>query len=384
MRTIDTCFGCGATGIAPVFENNGLVLLDSLRNSELARYDYALCGRCGMVGATRRPVGDELAFLYAHFDEFLGRTEATSERVEILTADDVDRLRRTVEAGWLVSEEAEVPQDSWLSEVFQFRVTESYHADIIAALVELDGARILELRALDAHMLHRFQKQHGAAEVIAMPISERHRVIIEQLYDIPTAVIDFDTMALPSGPFDLVIARHMLTHALDSERFWSALSTAVAPGGALYLYLENDDAGMFAHRKSLFGEMKCFHFQNFDAPTLARVLRFRGFEPEFIRHPRPNKSELVCLARRRETHFQPVTTDALSARRQMYAQWRALSILSAPGPIRKRFGQEIDALTSLVMSGPYVTPGKDGRPTPLRMRLMHDEGYGRLNQPSLD
>jgi hypothetical protein len=380
MINATACFGCGAPMGTRVFEYNGLVLLDAQSASPLARYDYGLCGRCGMVGATARPAGDELDFLYSRFDEFLGRTSASSEGVAGQDDDARRQLASQVEAGWLVSEEAGLSTDAWLPDVFQFRVVEGYHADVIAELVELRGARILELRAFDAHMLHRFRTLHGAAEVVAMPINERHRLVIEQLYGIPTAVIDFDRMTLPPGRFDLVIARHMVTHALDGERFWDALDLAVAPGGALYLYLENDDAAMFAHRKSLFGEMKCFHFQNFDVPTLARVLRFRGYEPEFIRRPRPNKSELVCLARRRETRFEPIGGEGLAARREMYAQWRALSVLSAPAPVRRLFAAELDELTRLVMSGPHVVRGKDGRDAPLRMRLMHDDGYKNLNQ----
>lgn len=380
MRVQPTCFGCGSSEWSLVFEFNGLVLLEYMRQSDLARYDYAICHRCGLVFATRRPEGEDLQFLYSRFDEFLGRTDATTERVEELTPHARAQLDRQVSAGWLVSEEASLGEDEWLQEVLTFRVYEAYHTDIIAALVPLEGARILELRSLDGCMLQQFRRRYGAAEVIAMPMSERHRVIIEALHGIPAPVIDFDEMTLPAGTFDLVIARHMMTHALDPGRFWPAVTEAVAPGGWLYLYLENDDAVMFAKRKNLIGEMKCFHFQNFDLPCLARVLRSRGFEPRFVRHTKPGKSEMVCLARRESTRFEPIGQDALMNRREMYEQWRALSILSAPSELRKGFATEIEGLTRLVRERGLTVRDRQGQLVPIKMRLLHVDGYARLNE----
>jgi SAM-dependent methyltransferase len=376
MREQATCFGCGSTAWSEVFEYNGLVLLDYMQESPLARPHYAICHVCGMVFATQRPAGDGLAFLYSRFDEFLGRTEET---LEAAVGDDAAAERR-LSAGWLVSEEAGVAAEDWLPEVLAFRVAEGYHADIISALVPLQGARILELRSFDGYMLQQFKGRHGAADVVAMAMSEAQRRMIERLHDVPARVIDFDEMALPDGEFDLVVARHMLTHALNPERFWESITRAVAPGGWLYLYLENDDAVMFAKLKNLFGEMKCFHFQNFDLASLARVLRFRGFTPTFIRHPKAGKSEMVCLARREPARFEPIAAEALAARRDMYAQWRALSVLSAPVAVRKRYADALDDLQRLVHDGGMVRPNRDGKLVPLKMRLMHEDGYSALNE----
>jgi hypothetical protein len=72
-------------------EYNGLVLLDYMRQSELCRYDYALCHGCGLVYATRRPDGDELQFLTDHFDEFLGRDRRKAAPLSADERADIER-----------------------------------------------------------------------------------------------------------------------------------------------------------------------------------------------------------------------------------------------------------------------------------------------------
>ena len=293
MRTVDTCPACQMSERTIVMEHNGLVLLDYMRHSPLCRYDYALCHCCGLVYASKRPEGEELDFLYSRFDEFLGRTQ---RRAGALSPAEEADIRRRARGGWLVSEEDQPATDTWLPEALGKRLTSSYHVNIIAALTPLQGARILELRSTTGFMLDIFRKHHGAAEVFAMPMTPRDQLIIQELNPMPSALIDFDTLEIPfDGQFDLILARHMCTHMLDLGRLWQFFRERLRPGGRVYLYLENDDASMYARKKNLLGEMKCFHFQNFDLPGLARALRYHQLEPEFIRHPFGLKSsEMLC------------------------------------------------------------------------------------------
>jgi SAM-dependent methyltransferase len=352
-----------------------------MRHSPLCRYDYALCHCCGLVYATKRPEGEELDFLYSRFDEFLGRTRG---RAGTLSAAEEADIRRRARGGWLVSEEDQPDTDTWLPEALGKRLTSSYHVNIIAALTPLHGARILELRSTTGFMLDIFRKHHGAAEVFAMPMTRRDQLIIEELNPMPSALIDFDTLEVPfDGQFDLILARHMCTHMLVPDRLWEFFRQRLRPGGRVYLYLENDDASMYARKKNLLGEMKCFHFQNFDLPGLTRALRYHQLEPEFIRHPFGLKSsEMICMARFDPTvRGTPISSQALAERAEMYDRWRTLSVLASPDALRALYEPDMADMIERALAGGYVRIEKNGKLVPqVKFKTMHDAGYDALNK----
>jgi SAM-dependent methyltransferase len=360
-------------------EYNGLVLLDYMRQSPLCRYDYALCHACGVVYATKRPEGEELEFLYSRFDEFLGRTQ---HRSATLSAEEEADIRRRARGGWLVSEEHEPPPTEWLHEVIGKRMSGSYHVNLIAALTSLKDARVLELRSTTGFMLDICRKFLGAAETYAMPMSARDLTIIQALNPMPAALIDFEELDIPfAGQFDLILARHMFTHMAMPDRLWHLFGERLSPGGRVYMYLENDDAVMFRRRKNLIGEMKCFHFQNFDLPALARALRYRGLEPEFIRHPSKN-SEIVCMARRDPTaSATPMAPQELENRLSMYDSWRTLSVLASPPEVQSLYDGQMDGMIARAASAGYLRPDKSGKLVPhVKFKTMHVEGYEALNE----
>jgi len=381
MRTVEICPSCGSPDRAIVMEYNGLVLLDYMRDSDLCRYDYALCHTCGLVYASRRPEGEELTFLYSRFDEFLGRS---GRKAGDLSDEDRADLRRRLKAGWLVSEEDEPPGDEWLPEVLNKRMLSSYHINLVAALTSLKGARVLELRSTTGFMLEICRKYLGAAEVYAMPMSARHQLIIQELNEMPSALIDFDELDVPfEGQFDLILSRHMLTHMLYPERLWTMFRERLRPGGRVYLFLENDDSSMFTRRKNIFGEMKCFHFQNFDLSALARCMRYNQFEPEFIRHPFGGKSsELVCMARYEPSaRGTPIPTNQLTARADMYEKWRTWSLAASPDSVKGLYGSEMDTFIQRAIEGGYASRDKSGRFVPqVKLKTMHSDGYQALNE----
>jgi SAM-dependent methyltransferase len=200
----------------------------------------------------------------------------------------------------------------------------------------------------------------------------------------PMAIIDFDRLEIPfEGRFDLILARHMVTHALEPARLWQTLAERLNPGGHVYLFLENDDSAMLRDkRKNLFGEQKAFHFQNFDLPTLAGVLRFNGLDPVFIRHPRPGRSEMVCLAQRNDAvRGTRISPDRLEARRELYRRWRDLSVMSLPPDLQPVFAGEVDQIRQRALAAGYAVTDRAGRIVPRKaLRLMHAEGYARLNE----
>ncbi len=386
MRTVDQCPGCGEAAREIVCEYNGLMLLASMRESPLCRYDYALCHGCGLVYASRRPEGDELQYLYSRFDEVLGRTEDDESmgRTTEIGPDERAGIAARIARGWLVSEERDEPGLPWLDDVFEERVLNSFHVNLVSALLPVSGTRVLELRATTGFMLDTLKRGYGAAEIYAMPMSERHALVIEGLNPMPMAIIDFDRLEIPfEGRFDLILARHMVTHALEPARLWRMLAERLTPGGHVYLFLENDDSAMLRDkRKNLFGEQKCFHFQNFDLPTLAGVLRFNGLDPVFIRHPRPGRSEMVCLAQRNDAvRGTRIAPDRLEARRELYRRWRDLSVMSLPPELQPVFADEINQIRQRALAAGYAVTDRAGRIVPRKaLRLMHAEGYARLNE----
>jgi len=384
MLDLSACPACGGTARDLVLEFNGLVLLTYVRDSPLCRYNYSLCHTCGLVYATRRPNGEEVSWLYSRFDEFLGRTEEeqTAGRVTEITPDEREELNRRLSRGWLVSEEGQPSCDQWMADVFDERIINSFHANLIGSLIPIEGKRILELRATTGFILDVLKRRYGAAEVVAMPMSERHAAIIDALNPVPTALLDFESLEVPfEGSFDIILARHMMTHAIDPFRLWQVLREKLNPGGYAYLYMENDDRVM-QKRKNLFGEMKCFHFQNFDLPTLARVLRYQGLDPVFIRHPRAGKTEIVCLARRVDSvQSRQIPASELQDRLALYVRWRDHSILSLDEELQNLFASELDAIKTREIAAGDATTDRAGRLVVKKaLRLMHATGYARLNE----
>ena len=67
--TLTACSVCGHGEWTPVCEFNRFLLSGSAPDDAAMRADYALCHRCGVVFARRRPVGERFRFLVEHFEE---------------------------------------------------------------------------------------------------------------------------------------------------------------------------------------------------------------------------------------------------------------------------------------------------------------------------
>jgi 2-polyprenyl-3-methyl-5-hydroxy-6-metoxy-1,4-benzoquinol methylase len=70
-----------------------------------------------------------------------------------------------------------------------------------------------------------------------MALFENQRFIIETAHGTPaTAPIDYTDFDIPfEGTFDLILANHMLTHAVHPQAFLRLVAALLAPGGHLYL-----------------------------------------------------------------------------------------------------------------------------------------------------
>jgi hypothetical protein len=386
MIAVERCPVCDGGDSTLVCRYNGLVLLRAMQDSPLARYDYACCHQCGLVYASRRPTGEEFQFLSRNFNEFLGRAESEDpnpfDNEHPLTDQDRELLRRRLKGGWLVSEEDEPPRKEWMPSLFVDRMSQGYHFDWLSASVPLEGARVLELRSKTGALLDMLRRYHHA-DVFAMPMFEAQQFIIEELCGIPCRTrIDFEDFDIPyEGRFDLIIAKHLFTHALHPGALFKALRERLTPGGFLYLHSENDDANMFRKGKNLFGEQKCFHFQNFNLKTFSRCLRWLGFRVVFIRHPKEGQSEMTCLAQVDQTvGAEAIDPNDLKERLSMYEQWHDASALNLPPHAQQVLGDEMESIRRRDDALRAQTGGHQPEKARKGFRIMHAEGYGALNQ----
>jgi SAM-dependent methyltransferase len=377
MRELDACPICETAERTEVCPYNGLAVLDEFNGSDVVRYAYALCHGCGLVYATRRPDGATFAQLFENFDENLGRTKR-----KVRAFDDEQRadLRRRLDVGWAPSEEQRLAKKDWVPSLWDDRTSTAPHLVILSSLLDLRGARVLDVRTKTGALLDSLRSWFGA-DVYALPAFENEQAIIQEGFGIPAVeCVDFADFRIPyEGQFDLIVAKHLFTHAVRPERVFEVFRRHLKPGGAIYLYVENDDAAMWERRKNLIGEMKCFHFQNFDIPTLGRALRRQGFEPTFIRHA-SDASAVATLARLDpDASFQPLTPDQLRERRDMYERWYDLSVLSLPESLASTFADERPAAAQRALARGDARR-RLGRVMPSRpLRLMHEAGFAERN-----
>ena len=383
MNDTPSCPLCGTRERTEVSPFNGLILLRSYHGADVARYAYALCHGCGLVYATRRPTGAAFVELLEGFDDNLGRVDRPNLGVVegSLTEAEKGAIRARMRSGWRISEEHPPGEDDWWPMLRFDRLSSAQDLTLLASSVDLQGARVLDVRSNAGALLDSLRSWFGA-EVFAMPSFEADGLVIEEYFGIPaTRLIDYENFEIPyDGTFDVVLAKHMLTHALRPDAFLAEIRARLRPGGYLYLYTENDDREMWGNRKNLLGELKCFHFQNFDLAAFARVLRAQGFEPEWIMHL--SRSSMSCLARLEpEAAFAPIGEQELERRLDLYRQWYDLSVLSLPPEIsREPFAAELPAIEERALArGDVSVSGKTVRPKN-RLKLMHEAGYVELNR----
>jgi hypothetical protein len=389
MTALERCPVCGHASHTRVCRFNGLALLQDMQASDLARYEYSCCHRCGVVFATRRPAGEEFEYLSRNFNEFLGRPAGEDanplNNEHPLTDADRQEIRRGIRGGWLVSEEAQPPGADWMPWLLMDRMSQGYHFDWLSASVPLEGARVLEVRSKTGSLLDLLRRYHGA-KVFAMPMFEAQKFVIETLYGIPCEThVDFEDFRIPyEGRFDLIIAKHLFTHALRPGDFFRTIRAHLSPNGYLYLHSENNDAQMYRRGKNLLGELKCFHFQSADLKVLARSLRWQGFRVVYVRHPHRGESAMTCLAQLDpEAGGEPVGSHELESRLRMYEYWHDGSVLALPEHVQRLFGDgEIEAARQR-MEARRNNPDPAGPPKPARaFRLTHEQGYEVINAAS--
>jgi SAM-dependent methyltransferase len=338
------CPACGAAARSVVCRFNKMITMARMPDTEAAIYDYAICHRCGLVYATRRPSGPRFEWLLEHFEENLGRSALGVQRggkitLSSYTLDDDarGRLRSLASHGVFVSEHLGLTRKQYLWQLEADRFANSRHVDLLGSFLTLQAPRVLEIRSRLGSISEGLRRLYGA-KVQAMAMFSNQRFLIEEVYGIQAdAPLNFDTFSVPyEAPFDLVVANHMLTHSIRPGEYLATVHRLLANGGHLYIYNEPLEDEFLRGEKSMFNTLNAFHLQAFDRESLVRVLQASGFE---VVHVGRDGHNLFCLARKAAgtVAWQPMPEADLLKRRRAYRKADDLSIVLLPEQARPRF-----------------------------------------------
>jgi SAM-dependent methyltransferase len=363
---LTACSVCRHDAFTPVCEFNRFLLSETAPDAASMRADYALCHRCGVVFARRRPAGERFRFLIERFEETIGRVPANDRRgtkvlgSRRLSDEDSERLRARAAQPMFVSEFPPPKRRQHLPQLLRDRLAVSAHVEILGSLLKLDQPRVLEIRPRFGAIGGALRRLYGG-ETFALPLFEAQQLLVREVYGTCAEhLLDYDAFSIPyAGCFDLVVANHLLTHAVHPCDALATIRQRLAPGGHLYLYNEPDEGDFLETGKSIFNTLNAFHLQTFDGAALARALQSAGFEPVYIGHHHDN-----CLALARAADdgpaWNPVSKKELARRLAKYAEARDLGILSLPDRLRGLFAQEWEAVVQRAFAARTIDFDGDG------------------------
>jgi hypothetical protein len=351
MYVVPACMVCGERERTVVAEYNRLIFIESMWQSDLARFDYALCHGCGLVYATRRPERNEYEFLYDNFNEFLSRTENTKRfSVPELTDQQKEQIDSQFIPWW----------ETWSVSIKGAPIRKRLRHELANALtylphimlhVPLDGAKVLHIRAKSSTFADVMRKLLGAAQVDLITLFPSHKYLAEKNEGIRAeSCLDYENFQIPfDEKYRLIIENHILLHTLDYNSTFEVFTSHLEEGGSILLQGELADNRLFAKGKNLFAELRPFHFQQFDLATVQRVLARYGFSPLVLNDiNQRGDPEVFGIAKMTHAPGEPcprIGAAELKARLAMYRTWRDESILSLPKErCRALFGSELDGV----------------------------------------
>jgi SAM-dependent methyltransferase len=363
---LTACSVCGHESFTQVCEFNRFFLSESAPDAAATRADYALCHRCGVVFARRRPVGERFRYLVEHFEETIGRVPAGGERgakvlgSRRLTDEAREQLRARATEPIFVSEFPRQKNRRHLPQLLRDRLAVAAHVEILGSLLRFDQPRVLEIRPRFGAIGGALRRLYGG-ETYALPLFEAQQLLAREVYGACAEhLLDYDAFAIPyPGCFDVVVANHLLTHAVHPRETLAAIRERLAPGGHLYLYNEPDESDFLDRGKSIFNTLNAFHLQTFDGAALARALLSAGLEPVYIGHHHDNCIALARVAGDGAS-WDPIPKKELARRLARYVQARDLGILSLPERLRGRFAEEWDVIVQRAFAAKTIDFDGDG------------------------
>ena len=371
MYSIGACNVCHEENRTIVSEYNRFIFMDTMWQSDLARFSYALCHGCGLVYATRRPDRKEYDYLYENFGEFLMRKESPqSFNQPQVSAEMAAEIDREFLPWWEIGL---TPAETTIRTRLRHDLKSALHyLPYIMQHVPLEGAKVLHVRAKGSTLADMMKRLLGASQVDLITLFPPYKYMAEMNAGIRAqSCLDYEDFKIPfDEKYNLIIANHILLHMLNATQTFDVLKAHLEEGGNLFMIGELADDELCRKGKNLFAELRPFHYQQFDTATVERILRRFGFEPRFTNNPGGGDPELLGIATLAGLPSEPqrIGGQDLAARLSMYEQWRDESVLSLPQQRAEAlYGDEIKAIWKRVEARGGFEPNKKGRPTAYRV-----------------
>jgi SAM-dependent methyltransferase len=249
---LDKCPCCFAPESEYLFDANDLAA-HIFVDRRLTRGRYSLCGACGTIFAARRPSPETAETYYELFPEL---EEKTHNVYPPPSRNSKGKIARANEILELLEQKGLLKPDLSVLHV---------RCDV--------GAVLKALRSrVPAAALHGFDY-----------FANNIRYLREEGFQVDklsAAAIKLP----PEAQYDLILANHHFTHALDPRGDLARLRNALKPGGRILLYSEVDHSVLFDPASALFSRIDVinYHKQLFVPETFQALLRHGGFACEFL------------------------------------------------------------------------------------------------------
>lgn len=370
LLQLDRCPVCGSPDATPhVCRYNKFITFERMPDAASPVYDYALCHHCGIVYATRRPIGARYDWLIEHFEETIGRTALGEQRSGKLTlssyalTDEMrDNLKRLAARGVFVSDHSGTTRKEFVPALMVDRFANAAHVELIGSLIPLQNARVLEVRSRLAGISAALKRLYDA-DCSVMTLFENQKFLVEEVYGIPAAwPINFDKFSIPfEGRFDLIIAKHMFTHAVHPREFLHTVRQHLRPGGHLYIYAEVVEAEFLDESHSMFNTMNPFHLQTFNTPSAVRALEANGFRMLFCTMIDGYLAALAQMMDEVPSDWTRMSDEERKRRTRLYRIASDLAVVQMPEAIRGRVADEWDGALERSLANRTAEILKGGR-----------------------
>jgi SAM-dependent methyltransferase len=273
-----------------------------------------------------------------------------------------ENLRRLAARGVFVSDHSGVTRKEFVPALMVDRFANAVHVELIGSLIPLRNARMLEIRSRLGGIsaaLHRLYN----ADCSVMTLFDNQQFLIQEVYGFATSCpIDFDEFSIPfEGQFDLIVAKHMFTHAVHPREFLATIRRHLRPGGHLYIYSEFVEAEFLDEPHSMFNTMNPFHMQTFNTPSAVRALESNGFRMVFCTMIDGHLAALAQMLAEVPSDWAPMPEEERRRRARLYRVASDLAVLQMPEPVRGRVADEWDGALERSLANRTAEILKGGR-----------------------
>jgi len=261
-----------------------------------------------------------------------------------------------------VSDHSGISRKEFVPTLMADRLANAAHVELIGSLIPLQNARVLEIRSRLGGISAALQRLYSA-DCSVMTLFENQQFLIQEVYGFPTRCpIDFDEFSIPfDGQFDVIVAKHMFTHAVHPRRFLETVRHHLRPGGHVYLYAEFVEAEFLEESHSMFNTMNPFHMQTFNTASAVRALEANGFSMVFCTMLDGHFAGLARIMDEAPVGWEHMSERERKRRTRLYRTAADLAVLQMPDALRARVANEWDCALERSVANETAHIQKNGR-----------------------